>query len=91
MFEVGISIDVKQILYYLTQDRWDPAFRQVTSFYLAYGLDIGPQVGLDLGLTIAYHTGRVTQVNGMGWGLSLEGAAGYAGGVVSSQVDYCSC
>jgi hypothetical protein len=80
--EAGISIDVRQILYFLSHGfEWDPSFTQLLSFHVGYALDIGPQGGVDVGLCIGYHTSRVTEVNGFGWGFSIEAGAGYSGGI----------
>lgn len=81
-FEVGVSIDVKQLLFYIGNGlRWDQSMTQLASFHVAYALDAGVQGGGDIGFSVAYHTNRVSKVNGFGWGFSLEGAYGYAAGV----------
>lgn len=61
--EAGISIDIKQILYFLSNGfNWDPAFTKLASFHVGYELSIGASVGGDVGLSIGYHTSRVTAV-----------------------------
>ena len=81
-FEVGVSIDVKQLLFYIANGlRWDQSMTQLASFHVAYALDAGVQGGGDIGFSVAYHTSRVSSVNGFGWGFSLEGAFDYAAGV----------
>ena len=60
--EAGVSIDIKQILYFLANGQWDQSFTQVISFHVGYFFDVGFQAGTDLGLSIAYHTSRVTGV-----------------------------
>ena len=62
-FEAGISIDVKHILYYLSNNfNWDPTFTSLASFHVSYAIDAGVQVGGDVGFSIVYHTSRVTGV-----------------------------
>lgn len=81
-FEVGVSIDVKQLLFYIANGlRWDPSNTQLASFHAAYALDAGVQGGGDIGFSVAYHTSGVSGVNGFGWGFSLEGAYAYGAGV----------
>ena len=63
VLECGVSIDVKQLLYYLTQGNWDPSFSSLAAFHVAYAVDVGVQGGGDVGLSIAYHTSRVTGVS----------------------------
>ena len=61
--EAGISIDVRQILYFLAHDfQWDPSVTQLLSFHVGYALDIGVQGGGDVGFCVGYHTSRVTGV-----------------------------
>ena len=61
--EAGISIDVEQILYFLSQNfNWDPTFTQLASFHVAYGVDTEVQAGGDIGLSVAYHTSRIDGV-----------------------------
>ena len=63
VLEAGISIDVEQILYFLSHNfNWDPNFTSLASFHVAYAIDIGVQGGGDVGFSIAYHTSRVTGV-----------------------------
>ena len=76
--EIGLSIDVGQYLYFLTHGfNFDPSFTQIMSLHVGYAISYGIQIGAGAGMSIAYHTSRVTGVGGFGWGLSLEGAAGY--------------
>lgn len=57
VLEAGISIDVRQILYFLSHDfNWDPHATSLASFHVAYAFDLGVQGGMDAGLSIAYHT-----------------------------------
>ena len=61
--EAGISIDVRQILHFLSHNfQWDPSFTQIVSFHVGYAVDFGVQGGGDLGFCVAYHTSRVTGV-----------------------------
>ena len=63
VLEAGISIDVKQILYFLSHNfQWDPNFTSLASFHVAYAIDFGVQGGGDVGFSIAYHTSAVTGV-----------------------------
>ena len=62
-FEAGISIDVRQILHFLSHNfQWDPSFTQIVSFHVAYAVVLGVHGGGDLGFCVAYHTSRVTGV-----------------------------
>ena len=61
--EAGISIDVRQILHFLSHDfQWDPSVTQLLSFHVGYAVDIGAQAGGDVGFCVGYHTSRVTGV-----------------------------
>ena len=58
-----ISIDVRQILYFLAHDfQWDLSVTQLLSFHVGYALDIGVQGGGDVGFCVGYHTSRVAGV-----------------------------
>lgn len=57
VLEAGISIDVRQILYFLAHNfNWDPHATSLASFHVAYAFDLGVQGGGDAGFSIAYHT-----------------------------------
>ena len=76
--EVGLSIDVGQLLYFITHGfKFDPSFTQIMSLHVGYAFSFGAQAGASAGVAVAYDTSRVTGVGGFGWGVSLEGAFEY--------------
>lgn len=62
VFEVGVSVDVEQLLYLAANGSWQQSTTKIASLHVGWAIDCGAQGGGDLGFSIAYHTSRVTGV-----------------------------
>ena len=61
-FEIGISLDVGELLYLIANGHWQKSKTKIASVHVGWAIDCGAQAGGDLGFSIAYHTSGVTGV-----------------------------